>query len=289
MLPFKSKRILVKIDDEVVGVVEGMASQFIREGGVEPNFMENEGEHTVGQEHFTFSIRRWLFIDPNKETLLFDLWNYKTKFTLTFGINEEEGELDDYSEGKRLELQNCMGYRWRPITGTANDIVAEELVGEATIGVWEDAPPSCPCTLGEEVMVNGDFETGDFTGWSTVGGATISTSGEYEGTYCAELALNASITQTLPAGMSYNCISAWTLWIRYRELACFGSASYQITITYSDASTTTISSSGPFSWTQIDLRAALDTGKIVSSIKVECTAASDAAIQVDLVQLTCGE
>lgn len=128
--PFKAKRMLVVVDGNTVGVVEGMAIALIKEGGSEPHYGSETHKHAIGTRHATFSIRRWMFID-NKKKLLYDLFNDETPFSLEFGISDMQPE-PDFLSGKKIVLSDCVGYRWSPVTGATNDIIAEEIVGEAT-------------------------------------------------------------------------------------------------------------------------------------------------------------
>lgn len=127
--PFKAKRMLVVVNGNTVGVVEGLAIEFIREGGVEPHYCSETGKHAIGTKHATFSIRRWMYLDTHKK-LLWDLFNNQTQFALEFGLCDM-ADPPDFVAGTKIVLSDCVGYRWRPITGAANDIVAEELIGEA--------------------------------------------------------------------------------------------------------------------------------------------------------------
>ena len=126
--PFKCKRMLVKVGSDVVGVVEGMGIEFIKEGGSEPHYGSATHKHAIGTRHGTFTIRRWMFVDTKKK-LLFDLYDNETAFSLTFGISDM-AVAPDFVTGMKILLSDCVGYRWRPITGATNDIIAEELVGE---------------------------------------------------------------------------------------------------------------------------------------------------------------
>jgi len=127
--PFKCKNVLLVANGNIVGVVEGMSIELIREGGVEPHYCSETGKHAIGTKHATFSIRRWMFIDTKKK-LLFDLFNDKTQFALEFSRSDMANP-PTFVAGTKLVLSDCVGYRWRPITGAANDILGEELVGEA--------------------------------------------------------------------------------------------------------------------------------------------------------------
>lgn len=135
MKPFKAKRMMVIVNGYVVGVVEGLSIEFIREGGIEPHYCSETGKHAIGTKHATFSIRRWMYID-SKKRLLFDLFNDKTQFCLEFGLAEDSC-MDcsaggcEIKAGTKIVLSDCVGYRYRPVTGAANDIIAEEISGEA--------------------------------------------------------------------------------------------------------------------------------------------------------------
>lgn len=130
----KAKKVLVIVNNNVVGVVEGFATEFIREGGIEPHYNSETGKHAIGTKHVTFSIRRWMWIDTKKR-LLFDMFHNSTEFNLDFGYSTNQTTVDT---GKKLTLSGCIGYRWKPVTGAANDIVAEELVGEAIDWIEDD-------------------------------------------------------------------------------------------------------------------------------------------------------
>ena len=134
--PFKCKRMLVKVGGHVVGLVEGMAIEFIKEGRSEPHYGSHTHKHAIGTRHVTFSIRRWLFVDTKKK-LLFDMMNDETAFSLEFGISDM-AVAPAFVAGKKIILSDCLGYRWRPVTGAANDIVAEELIGEALDWIDDD-------------------------------------------------------------------------------------------------------------------------------------------------------
>lgn len=278
MLPYKSKRVLIKVGDEKVGVVEGFFTEFIKLGGVEPNYKSDVGRHVRGGISIPFNLRRWMYIDPNKKRLLFDLWKNKTPFTLHFGLHD--GGYEDFDNDSEFSVSNCVAYRWRPITGAADDIVAEEIVGEGINSSWLNP---CPCEGDEEMIINGDFETGDLTGWVN-GGAGITSTYECSGSYAAGFGVNDYIEQTLSTPVPIACIEEFSLYVRYG--GCF-SASYEIVVTYSDDTTTTISSGAPSSCSKLDILSNLDEGKSVSKIKITCTAASSAILVIDDVTLIC--
>lgn len=135
-LPFKAKRMLVKVGGNVVGLVEGMAIELIKEGGSEPHYGSHTHKHAIGTRHATFTVRRWMFVDTKKK-LLFDMFQDETPFNLEFGISNM-ADSPSFLTGKKFTISDCIGYRWRPVTGAANDIIAEELIGEGLDWIEDD-------------------------------------------------------------------------------------------------------------------------------------------------------
>jgi len=121
-----------------VGVVEGLSIEMIKEGGIEFYYDSETGAHAKGTRHATFTIRRWFMTDltgSEDKDLLFDMFNDDVVFNLIGDLPQ------DYPTGKgKITLSACQIYRWRPVTGTANDIIAEEAVGEAVD--WNKDAPS---------------------------------------------------------------------------------------------------------------------------------------------------
>ena len=120
--PFKAKRLRVIVAGVTLGVVEGLSIELIKEGGIEFYYDSETGKHAKGTRHATFSVRRWFKTDTDTD-LLYDLFNDDIPFTLS-------GQLTGVS-GSTVNLSDCEIYRYRLVTGTANDIVAEEASGEA--------------------------------------------------------------------------------------------------------------------------------------------------------------
>lgn len=111
--------------DIFLGIVEGLSIELIKEGGIEFYYASETGKHAKGTRHATFTIRRWFGADETavKRGLLYELFNGDIPFSLIAKV-DDQGDM-------MVFLSDCEIYRWRPITGTANDIIAEEAVGEA--------------------------------------------------------------------------------------------------------------------------------------------------------------
>jgi len=125
--PYKAKSLLISIvhptlGTVALGVVEALNVELIKEGGVEFYYGSATGQHAKGTRHATFTIRRWFMADQDTD-LLYDLFNDDTVFHLYEEINGVANS--------KVYLSACQIYRWRPVSGSANDIVAEEGVGEA--------------------------------------------------------------------------------------------------------------------------------------------------------------
>lgn len=118
-----------------------------------------------------------------------------------------------------------------------------------------------PCPSGEQIL-NGDLETGDFTGWVCTSGE-VSTNNPHSGSYCARIYPSGDrlLTQTLVSPIAVGCISSFTFWRRV-------SRSASVKVTYSDGTDTdwiTLDDATP--WTSFDLLPYLTAGKTVSKIE----------------------
>jgi hypothetical protein len=125
--PYKCINMIIKIDGNTVGVVEGFDIDLSYEGGVELHYGSRTGKHAKGGKRATFSLRRWFMTDDDTD-LLWDLFNLELPFSLSGELQDNAGNAISNS---KTTLSDCQIYRWRPRTGAAGDIVAEEASGEA--------------------------------------------------------------------------------------------------------------------------------------------------------------
>lgn len=120
----------------ILGTVEGMDIELIREGGIVPHYDSETGKHAVGTRHVTLRLRRWFKADLRQTDLIFDLMNSQVLFSL-------ESQLTNV-QGSTLTLSDCLIYTYRPVTGGANDIVSEEGRAECVdwngTGIWDTDP-----------------------------------------------------------------------------------------------------------------------------------------------------
>jgi len=142
------------------------------------------------------------------------------------------------------------------------------------------------CPSGEQIT-NPDFETGDLTGWTPSGTITIESIHPHSGVYtCCFWELYASVTQDIQSLKGYavpvKCITICKTWL-------YGGycphADFDVIITYSDNTTTTVSITDiDDSWHECDILPYLDTTKSVKSIQI---IAGDYPTFLDDVSLLC--
>lgn len=130
--PFKCKvmRIVVThpvLGDVTVGYVQVLNMELSKKGGVEV-YYKSKG-HQKGLGKATFRVRRWFMSDADKD-LFFDMYNDDVAFSLIGELN-----LEGWGSKPYIKLTNCEIYKWIPITGVANDIIGEEIIGESSD--WE--------------------------------------------------------------------------------------------------------------------------------------------------------
>lgn len=139
--PYTGKKMRIKITANgttyTLGVVELVDLEILRQGGVESKygFQGNvdlgttpSNRHRVGMKRARFRVRRWFKADDANTDLLFDIHNLDTFFDLEEYLNVDfDGKLTG------IKLNGCESYTYKTITGEANDIVGEEIIGEAAM------------------------------------------------------------------------------------------------------------------------------------------------------------
>jgi len=143
------------------------------------------------------------------------------------------------------------------------------------------------CPSGEQI-VNGGFETGDFTGWTLEIDGTycsVSSTIKHSGAYSAYIKYNpclhigGAIKQTFSTAIQGACIESFTLWI-YR----WSADEITIEVGYSDGTVETWTEK-PVSevWTEVNLKAHLDLTKKVSYIQIHATGGTYYVDDISLV------
>ena len=152
---------------------------------------------------------------------------------------------------------------------------------------WYFNPPISVCPEGEQI-VNGGFETGDFTGWIETGNNQEITSFDpHSGAYCVNLYMFQSwigaIKQELIEPISYSCIDSFTTWFAAGQS---GGDYLTITVTYTDDTTTewTEFTGADVDWHEINIKSHLDEAKSVKSIEFKMPAGS-VDVRIDDVSL----
>jgi len=122
---------------------------------------------------------------------------------------------------------------------------------------WLKKPP---CPSGEQI-INGGFETGDFTGWVCTDG-WVTTDNPHSGVYCAEIWPSGSreLYQVLTSPIPVYCIASFDFWYR-------NAASTYFKVVYSDGTSTDwVPLPDVTDWTHYDILPHLDSSKMVSEI-----------------------
>jgi hypothetical protein len=122
------------------------------------------------------------------------------------------------------------------------------------------------CASGEQI-VNGGFETGDFTGWTKTGDPWIVNWDKHSGIYgCETWTINDSIEQEFGA-IAYECISTFKFWTKQSFDTV--TAELEVTVTYDDDTQLQWIEGhrGHVNWIETDVKAKLDPTKKVKKIK----------------------
>ena len=141
------------------------------------------------------------------------------------------------------------------------------------------------CPIGEQI-VNGDFETGDFTGWTgdydtdpdtgfVVSDLLTPPWEPYEGSYCVKtFASDKELNQTFASPIPYDCWDEDSVFQLYIKGDISFSPTYydgvDIYILYDDTSETLVSArvSEYMVWTLINLKSYVEVGKTVVGIRI---------------------
>jgi len=117
------------------------------------------------------------------------------------------------------------------------------------------------CPSGEQI-INGDFETGDATGWTLTDGI-VQSSVKHSGTYAAQIYPSGPrlLSQTLATPVPVNCIQTFGLW-------WFNGPASTVDIVYTDDTQTTYALGTVTEWTFKDLKTDLVAGKTIKRIDI---------------------
>lgn len=116
---------------------------------------------------------------------------------------------------------------------------------------------------GTNVMVNGDFETGDLTDWATNGSPTVTTVNPHSGTYCCDIPNTIWIEQLLSPTISTSTISSFSLWARSDNIALV-----EVVFTYDDATSDIDNRLLTTDWAQYDFTSIISPSKNLQSIQI---------------------
>jgi hypothetical protein len=126
-----------------VGTVEGVDIDLGYNGKLELYYGEETPKHCVGGKIASFSLSRWFYADEGQEDLLLDLYNNKTVFNLRGSLADNNGVAIPHTS---IVVTECRLYKYKPLTGKADDIIGEEARGFGTDWVtdvhWYPTPIS---------------------------------------------------------------------------------------------------------------------------------------------------
>lgn len=262
--PKITKKMRLIIDGTTVDVVELVNLEVFHEGNVESKYGQTDNgsqyipwnRHKIGIQKVRFTIRRWFKAGLADTDLLYDLHENDTEFTLTEYINDIWGAFAG------LKISNCVSYGYTAETGTANDIIIEEIRGE---GLSYEEYITCLC--GEQI-INGGFETGDLNGWTeghNVWWGDVDDASPHSGTFYMEMYVDQWIKQVLISSITQSCILSFKVWIGSWNSS---GADVTIRITYTDSTYTEWDyfTGANIDWHEVDLLPYVTVGKSVSSI-----------------------
>lgn len=130
--PYRAINLKVEIIDGAntytVGVVDGLDIDLSFDGGAEPYYGSITRKHSSGCKKVSLTLSRWYFADEDQQDLLLSLFNSRTEFNLRGSLITNSGQPIPNSA---IVIKNVLLYKYRPKTGSANDIIGEEASGEA--------------------------------------------------------------------------------------------------------------------------------------------------------------
>lgn len=127
---------------------------------------------------------------------------------------------------------------------------------------WWFLAPEVVCPSGEQI-INGGFETGDFTGWEATGGS-VTDQYARTGTYSA-FQYQSFLRQTFTTSIPVSCVQSFKFYVQSPGQG--PGVAGDITIHYTDDTTTVIDIECFESWHEYDLTAQLVAGKTIDYIE----------------------
>ena len=158
-------------------------------------------------------------------------------------------------------------------------------IGLRTIGSL-GAKKVVACPSGEQI-VNGGFETGDFTGWEYNPWVIVANYYPHSGTYHAVLEYTPPggwIKQTFTPAIPIECIASLSFWM----MNCLGSSyncTTKVTLYYDDDTENSTEFSVKGEYELLNLLPFLISGKKLSYVKFEAAVTTEAAPYIDDVSL----
>lgn len=200
-------------------------------------------------------------------------------------------QASDQAEAPVLYLYKCR-FKKVNIKIPTNGWIEESFDFIANSAGTGSVPTPSICPEGEQIQ-NGEFETGDLTGWTPTGDLIVDTYlPPHSGTYCLRTHYyggTGSVEQFLIEPVPVSCMgegTEFTMWIRGMYGFCpTGGSIFAVEIFYTDDTSTYIEreTTEPEDqiWVQWDLKPYLEPGKTVESIYIALNGANNTIPCVD--------
>ena len=125
---YRGVNVRIQIQGTTIGVVTSAEMSPSKEGGLEHVYGSDTPIHIVGGDRARFRAQRIFFNADDDTDLFFDLFNGETHFNMQFDLTSGGNVVSNTT----IILSDCVGYNWNPVLGGPNEVVGEELSGEAT-------------------------------------------------------------------------------------------------------------------------------------------------------------
>ena len=254
-----------------LGVVEGSDIQMgYANSKLEPIVGSRMQQQSTGIYQVTFTITRWYFADDTQRDLLLNLFSSQTSFSLEGQLYDNTGSI--VADGNKIQISGCKITKYRPVTGSANDIIGEEASGVGTN--WGHAPHAKVCPVGNQI-IDGGFESPNFSTYWTgtspfpFAGTLLARTGSFSAEFpSGDFTSNQYIEQTLANPVSGACLNNASLW--YYNYNGTHECTLSVILTYDDSSTDTLTQnlSQSAGWIMIDFKSIINISKRVSKIRI---------------------
>lgn len=123
----------VVLHGTTIGVVTGMEMAPSKEGGLEHVYGTDTPVHIIGGDRARFRATRMYMSEDSDTDLFYDLFHNETHFNMVGDLVVSGVAVSNSA----LTLSNCVAYSYNPVFGGPNEVIGEEISGEASS--WSSA------------------------------------------------------------------------------------------------------------------------------------------------------